>query len=1147
MADPPRTPTLEVEPGALEDALARARPAPSEAGAQRLRMQAVMAAVLGPDVGLPTLGRWIVEAKVRAGGMGVVFRGRDPETREPVAIKLLGAEAAAERPRFSREALILRSIVHPHVVRYLDHGVEGGLDYLVMTWLEGRDLAARLTDAGPLDVRDGLRLALAIAQALGAAHQAGITHRDVKPSNIFLVGDRLDDARLIDFGIAKSTRASHPGTRLTASDAVLGSPHYMAPEQIRGEHDARTDIYGLGATLFECLTGRPPFQGNNPGALLLAVMAEPPPSAAALRPEVPASVDALLGRMLAKDLDDRPRDMTVVATELSALIARPEAAARAHAPLSRSERPRRTATIATPMATPPLVGRARELAEIDGLLAECALEELSSLVLVTGEAGSGKSRLLDALAPASWARCAARGASEEAGEPLATLRALVASRSGGDPQRARMLALLDATSGPDDALVVADRLLLGWLELLEAWSAEGPLLFVVDDLRRVDVTSVRFLDRALGHLAARAFVIVAAARATGDLRGLGTTLPAERRLDVHLGPLRARAALELAGALCGDVRPEVSASVARLSGGTPAHLVELAHQVRLGMTPRDGSLADVLWARLERLDPETRHVLRAASIVGREVWPGAVAALLGVEAGDPRLAARLGSLVAQGHLVRVPGSEALAFASELLQLAAYDLCTEEDLERGHRVVAAWLAAQRRAAGVVVARHLVQAGDPARALPHFVAAARAALAAGQGTRFDALVGEAEACAAAAGDHGAAAAQAVSLAELRVQAAFWRGHIHDALALAAAARDRLAPGDLAWLRMTSLAITAAGQLGDNARVAALADALVVHPVAGDGPGAGEARDARVIGLCRAATQLHVAADGHPLEPILGALDGVDAHVSSAEARAWLGRARATLAGARSFDVAIHGLVEAHRGYVEANDLRSAAQLGIYLASYATWTGAFERAREHVADALHIAERLGADYLVVWARYALGKVETEEAPWSVASALLESVAAHPASSPRIRAGALVYLAIAAARAGHHDLAERHAREALELTRAPMLVRAAQAALARSLLAAGRAPEALALEAALAPLEATTLIAEHDELVMLARAELALAHDEAAGRRALAEAVDRVHARAATLADPLQRNAYLVRPHMVVRTLALAHAMAVPGAPVS
>jgi len=476
--------------------------------------------------------------------------------------------------------------------------------------------------------------------------------------------------------------------------------------------------------------------------------------------------------------------------------------------------------------------------------------------------------------------------------------------------------------------------------------------------------------------------------------------------------------------------------------------------------------------------------------------------------------------------------DALEFASELLQLAAYDLSTEDDLARGHRLVAAWLMREARAAAALVARHLVQAGERARALPHFVAAARVALAAGQGTRFDALAREAEACGDAVGavaDDGLAA-----LAELRVQAAFWRGAIDEArdLALAARARAASAGATVPWLRATSLVITAAGQLGDNARVAALAAELVATPPSEDAA----ARDARIVALCRAFTQLEAAGGPHATDVILEALAGGHTPATSPDARAWLARARGTDAARRSFDLTIDAMVDAHRAYVEANDLRSAAQIALYLGSFTTWSGALESARAHVADALRIGERLGADYLVVWARYVLGKIETEDGPLATTSAILEAVAAHPAASPRIRAGALLYHALAAQRAGRCERALALAEEALALARAPMLVRAARAAIVRALVASGRAAEGRVHAAELAPLDLAACIVEHDELVMLARAELALVDDEQAGRRALAQAMDAVAARAATLADPLRRNAYLVRPHLVARTVELA-----------
>lgn len=254
--------------------------------------------------------------------MGMVFRGRDPDTGQPVAIKVLGSQATEERPRFVREAVALRAIDHPHVVRYLDHGVtEADLDYLVMEWLDGHDLSTHL-GRGPLSIDDALSMARTAARALGAAHAAGIVHRDVKPTNLFLVDGRIDALRVLDFGIARSSSSATSHRRsLTRSGELVGSPRYMAPEQVRGSYDVRTDAYGLGATLFEAITGRPPFVVEQRTALLLAIVREPPPLASSLRKDVPPAVDALLMRMLAKDLDARPCDMATLDGELETLLA----------------------------------------------------------------------------------------------------------------------------------------------------------------------------------------------------------------------------------------------------------------------------------------------------------------------------------------------------------------------------------------------------------------------------------------------------------------------------------------------------------------------------------------------------------------------------------------------------------------------------------------------------------------------------------------------------------------------------------------------------------------------------------------------------------------------------------------------------------
>ncbi|WP_437721978.1 serine/threonine-protein kinase [Sorangium sp. So ce861] len=214
-------------------------------------------------------GHYIWERRAGAGGMGEVWKALDQETGQPVAVKLLpGHREAGDAARFAREARILSALEHAHVVRYVAHGADDeGAPYLVMEWLEGEDLAARLR-RGPLGVNEGVALALRVADALSFAHARGVVHRDLKPSNLFLPGGRLETVQVLDFGIARAKMA----TRVTGTGMLLGTPGYMAPEQARGEPDieARADVFSLGCVLFECLTGEPAFGGEHLAAILEA-------------------------------------------------------------------------------------------------------------------------------------------------------------------------------------------------------------------------------------------------------------------------------------------------------------------------------------------------------------------------------------------------------------------------------------------------------------------------------------------------------------------------------------------------------------------------------------------------------------------------------------------------------------------------------------------------------------------------------------------------------------------------------------------------------------------------------------------------------------------------------------------------------------
>lgn len=258
-------------------------------------------------------GRFQIEREVGRGGVGIVYRALDTITNTTVALKVIGIFGvdAGEEARFAREGRVLAGLRHPSIVRVIAFGkLEDGEPYIAMEWLEGEDIAQRQKRA-PLQLREALTVGAEIADALAASHEAGIVHRDVKPSNIFLTTGGA--AKLVDFGVAAADDA-----KITRTGAIIGTPAYMAPEQARGDReiDARADIYALGATLFEMITGRPPHMGPTPVAILARLVTTPAPRLSEFAPQVPAALDELLARMLAADPEDRPSSAEIVAQGL---------------------------------------------------------------------------------------------------------------------------------------------------------------------------------------------------------------------------------------------------------------------------------------------------------------------------------------------------------------------------------------------------------------------------------------------------------------------------------------------------------------------------------------------------------------------------------------------------------------------------------------------------------------------------------------------------------------------------------------------------------------------------------------------------------------------------------------------------------------
>jgi eukaryotic-like serine/threonine-protein kinase len=686
-------------------------------------------------------GRYLRQRLLGRGGAKEVWLAHDLTLDRPVALARArsGAVGAEARERMRREArLMARLGDHPHVVTVYDAVEDEGEAYIVARYMAGGSLAARLGDApgGRLPVDEVLRTARALADALAHAHAHDVVHRDVKPGNVWLAGD--GSAGLGDFGIAVAA-----GEPAEGGWAAAGTPYYQAPEQAAGG-DAplpQSDLYALGATIWELLCGRPPFEGSDARSLAAQHRhAEPePPSRHA--PGVGPELDALVLSLMAKHPADRPEHAAAVRDALDRLGGAPSVPV-------------------VPVASDrePLVGREVELAGLRRALA-AARAGGARVVAVAGEPGIGKTRLVEEGAAEAGAQGAAvvRGrAGEESrayGPWRAALRPLVAAASGlparvlddvrrltgdGRPPTSQERVVRGAgpaSGGEEERLRMFDAV----AELVRAAARERALFVALEDVHAADRSSLALLSH-LVNAAPDARLLVAVTYRSADLVGghplVGTLEALEHDGRLTRIALRGLPAAAVARFLPADASlpPAAVRALHERTAGNPFFLRELVRLLgERGELISDGGgdetagaggaaelpalvpdrVREVVGHRLEPLAPATREVLSIAGVVGRPFTIAGVARVGGL--GRDAVAQALEPALA-GHLVeaRVEAPGRFGFSHDIVRDAVYDDLPPTMRARLHAAVAAALQESLEAGGDATA---------AEAAHHALAAAR----------------------------------------------------------------------------------------------------------------------------------------------------------------------------------------------------------------------------------------------------------------------------------------------------------------------------------------------------------------------------------------------------------------------------------------
>jgi diguanylate cyclase (GGDEF)-like protein len=643
---------------------------------------------------------------------------------------------------FRRQCARLAVIDSPGLSRVHQVGMAGDRPYVVMDFIDGTSLSARLA-GGPVPERAAVQIGADLAGALQAAHEHDLVHRDVKPDNVVVTGGGA--ARLVDFGLSVQVVRGATGTAVT--EAVAGTLIYCAPEQagmLNRPVDARSDLYALGVVLFECVTGAPPFAAADVGELMHLHATSPVPDPRALAPGLSATFAAIIVRLLAKDPDDRYQSAAGLLADLRRLGAEPGQAF----PLGLNDGP-------TQIIEARLTGRGTELAALRDRWAD-SVAGRGGIAVLRGPTGAGKTRLaaeLGAQVAATGGTVLRGSAAPGDSRPLAPIRAAVDSyvrtllAQPGDTSAAT--AMLRAAAGPSAGLVTglsaALAEALGVPEVageigLERHSAAvadllaglarnaGPVLLHLDDVQWFDDGTVRVLEQLTTALPEVPLLVLGTARDDERVPEVAATL---ERLgggldtDITLSALPADAAGALIESFTGGLRLDAqdAAAITKLTGGNPfvtlayagammdagllqphwgAWRVDMAGVRDLAL-PADA--AQLLLRRTGELDPASRRLLQVAGIVGTDFEPDLIAEVAGVDRG--RVLDVLADAGRRGLVEHRDGGH--RFLHDSIRLSLVQDLAEDEVHLLHRRVAATLGRRPDCDEYDLVRHCMHSG------------------------------------------------------------------------------------------------------------------------------------------------------------------------------------------------------------------------------------------------------------------------------------------------------------------------------------------------------------------------------------------------------------------------------------------------------